>query len=259
MIAAFLAAATPAEPTNAWQWLTDSSTREISHSIPHNLWLTIEHAGAGSLIAIAIAVPLALVLAHYGKAEILSSWIVNLGRVIPTIAVLGVFVVASLRNGYGFAPWPIIFALALLALPPVFANTYTAVRQVPVDAVSAARAMGLSERQIMTDVELPLALPLIMAGIRVAVTQVVATEALGALFGSEGLGIYISYGLSVSDLYQIQGGAILVAGTALAADIVLGVTARAFVPRGLRATRTTEAKPSRRRAPHTATPPQIRV
>ena len=249
-----LIAAASAEPTNAWQWLTDSSTREISHSIPHNLWLTIEHAGGGALIAVAVGVPLALVLAHYRKAEVLSAWIVNLGRVIPTITILAVFVVASLRNGYGFAPWPIIFALALLALPPVFANTYTAIRQVPADAVGSARAMGLGERQIMTSVELPLALPLIMAGIRVAVTQVVATEALGALFGSEGLGIYISYGLSVSDIYQVQGGAVLVAGTAMAADLVLGLVARAVVPKGMRRSGRRTARTPRWRAALTTGP-----
>lgn len=231
-------------PTNPWQWFRDSSARAVSGPIPHNLWLTLEHALGGSAIAIVVGVPLALVLAHYGKAEVVSGWIVNLGRVIPTLAVLGFLVVLSLRNGYGFAPWPITIALALLALPPVFANTYTAVRQVPADAVGAARAVGLSERQIMAQVELPLAAPLILAGIRVAVTQVVATEALGALFGSEGLGIYIRFGFAGDDIVQIQAGAILVAGTAAMTDLVLGLVARAVVPKGIR-----QARPRRRPSP----------
>ena len=224
-----------AEPTSLWQWLGDSSSRSVSGSIPHNLWVTAIHALGASAIAIAVAVPLGLVLAHHRRAEVLSSWLVNLGRIIPTITILALAVVVSLRNGYGFAPWPIVFALTLLALPPIFANTYTAVRGAPADAVGSARAMGLTETQIMAGIELPLALPLILAGIRVAVTQVVATEALGALFGGGGLGIYVRFGFAGNDIYQIQAGALLVAGTAMAADLVLALLARFAVPSGIRA------------------------
>lgn len=235
MIIPAFSALLAAEPTNMWQWLSDSSTRDISGSIPHNLWLTAEHSLGASAIAIAVAVPAAVALAHFRRAEVLSSWLVNLGRIVPTITILAIAVVVSLRNGYGFAPWPIIFALTLLALPPIFANTYTAVREAPPDAVSSARAMGLGEIQIMTTVELPLALPLVLAGIRIAVTQVVATEALGALFGGGGLGLYVRFGFAGNDAPQIQAGALLVAGTAMAADLVLVLLARLAVPAGIRA------------------------
>lgn len=238
--------------TSVWDWLADSSQRTYTHSIPHNLWLTAEHALSASALAVLIAIPPAVVLAHFRKAEAASTWVVNLGRVIPTVTILAIFVVASLRNGFGFAPWPIIFALTLLALPPMFANTYTAVRGVPADAVSAARAMGFTEAQVMRRVELPLALPIILAGVRVAVTQVVATEALGALFGSEGLGIYISSGTSVSDLHEIQAGALLVAGAALVADLSLAVAGHLAVPRGVRRVAPI-ARP--RRGPRRATDP----
>lgn len=249
--------------SSVWDWLGDSSQRTYTHSIPHNLWLTAEHALSASALAIVIAIPLAVVLAHFRKAETVSTWVVNLGRVIPTVTILAIFVVASLRNGFGFAPWPIIFALTLLALPPMFANTYTAIREVPADAVAAARSMGFTEAQVMRRVEMPLGLPVILAGVRVAVTQVVATEALGALFGSEGLGIYISSGTSVSDLHQIQAGALLVAGAALVADLSLALAGHLAVPRGVRpvgrAGRTAPHRHGMRRAtdPPTTTTPSL--
>lgn len=224
-----------AEPNNVWEWLGDSSTRSITGPILENLWITLWHSLAAGAIAIAIAVPLAMVLAHYRRAEVLSVWLVNLGRIIPTLTLLAIFVVISLRNGYGFEPWPIVIALTLLGLPPIFANTYTAIRETPPQAVDAARAMGLTESQIMTRVELPLALPLILTGTRVAMAQLVATEALGPLFGGSGLGLYIRFGFAGSDINQIQAGALLVAGTAMAVDLSMWALTRWAIPRGVRA------------------------
>lgn len=232
-----------AAPTNWWEWLGDSSTRSVSGPIPHHLWTTLWHALAATGVAVLIAVPLALVLAHYRRGELVSGWLVNLGRVIPTVTVLGIAVLVSLRNGFGFEPWPILFALTLLAIPPIFANTYTAVRQASPDAVAASRAMGFTERQIMARIELPLALALILTGVRVALTQLVATEALGALFGGGGLGTYINFGFAGNDPNQIQAGAILVAGTATVADLAMWLISRAVLPRGVRS-----GRPARRRA-----------
>jgi osmoprotectant transport system permease protein len=222
------------DPTNVWAWFADSSQRTVSGSIPSQLWTTLFHSLTAFAIACAIAIPLAAWLAHRGGREVVAGWIVNLGRVIPTITILGFAVLISLRNGYGFEPWPIIFALVALALPPLFANTYTAVREASPDAVSAARAIGMSEGQILRGVELPLALPLILAAGRVTLTQVVATEALGALFGSGGLGIYVRFGFANSDVVQIQAGALLVAGTAMAVDLVAWLAIRYGLPKGLR-------------------------
>ncbi|HEX2575757.1 MAG TPA: ABC transporter permease subunit [Aquihabitans sp.] len=232
-----------AEPSSLWGWLADESQRTVTGPIPQNLWTTLWHALAAGALAVALAVPLALVLAHYRKAEVVAAWLVNLGRIIPTVTILAVAVLISLRNGYGFQPWPILFALTVLAVPPIFANTYTAVLQASPDAVGSARAMGLTERQIMTGVELPLALPLILTGVRVALTQLVATEALGALFGGGGLGIYVRFGFAGDDIYQIQAGALLVAGTAMAVDLLMWLVARRAVPRGVRAPRTRRTDP----------------
>lgn len=219
---------------NVWDWLRDPAERAVTGSIPHNLSLTLQHACLAVLLSTVLAVPLAAWLAHVRRGELVASTLVNLGRVVPTLTILAVAVVVSLERGLGFAPWPIVVALTALSVPPIFANTYTAIRSVPPDAVHAAEAMGLSGRQVLTGVELPLATPLLLGGIRVALTQAIATEALGALFGGGGLGIYVAVGLAVNDGHAIQAGALLVAGTAMAADALLAACARAATPRGLR-------------------------
>lgn len=233
------------DPSNVWEWLRTPAERAVTGSIPHNLWLTLQHAGWAVLLSVVIAVPLAAWLAHIRRGELLASTLVNLGRVIPTLTILAVAVVVSLRQGYGFAPFPIVIALAAMCLPPIFANTYTAVREVPAETVAAAEAMGMSSVQVLWRVELPLALPLLLTGIRVALTQAIATEALGALFGGGGLGVYISLGLAANDNYAVQGGALLVAGAAMTADALLVVLTRAITPRGLRSTSTRRGRRAR--------------
>lgn len=222
------------EPTNVWQWLGDSSQRTVTGDIPSQVWTTLWHSVLAFAIAAGAAIPAAAVLAHFRKVEVLSSWLVNIGRVIPTVTIVAVFVIISLRNGYGFEPWPIVIALVLLALPPLYSNTYTAVRDASPEAVSAARAMGLTELQILRQVELPLATPLILAASRVAITQVVATEALAALFGGTGLGQYITFGLANRDIYEVQAGALLVAGLAMTVDLLFWAVTRFLVPAPLR-------------------------
>ncbi|HWJ96523.1 MAG TPA: ABC transporter permease subunit [Acidimicrobiales bacterium] len=238
------------EPTNVWQWLNDSSERTVTGDIPTQAWTTLWHSVLAFVIAAAAAIPLAAVLAHFRKAEVLSTWLVNIGRVIPTVTIVAVFVIISLRNGYGFEPWPIVFALVLLALPPLYSNTYTAVRDASPEAVGAARAMGLTELQILRRVELPLATPLILAASRVAITQVVATEALAALFGGTGLGQYITFGIANRDIYEVQAGAVLVAGLAMSVDLVFWFVTRFLVPKPLR------PAPANRRPIHRLRPVQ---
>ncbi|MCB0976686.1 MAG: ABC transporter permease subunit [Acidimicrobiales bacterium] len=239
-----------AAPGNVWEWLHDPTARAATGPIPHNLWLTLQHAGWAVVISTLLAVPLAAWLAHTGRGETIAATVVNLGRVIPTLTILAVAVVVSLERGYGFAPWPIVIALTAMCLPPIFANTYTAIRNVPAETVTAAKAMGLSGSQVMTRVELPLALPLLVAGIRVALTQAIATEALGALFGGGGLGVYIAVGLATNDHPAIQAGALLVAGAAMTADVVLAALARALTPHGVRSSpvrRSRSTRPARAR------------
>jgi osmoprotectant transport system permease protein len=234
------------EPTNVVQWFTDLEARDGLRPIPEQVWLTVWHSAVALAVVIVIAVPLAIVLAHHRKGELAAAWVINVGRAIPTVTVLGLLVIVSLRNGFGLEPWPIIIALVLLGLPPAFTNTYAGVRGADDGAVSAARAMGLTHRQVMQRVELALAVPVIMVGVRTAAIQIVATEPLAAFFGSEGLGAYLRAGLSRRDFVTVQAGALLVAGVAIATELVLMATGRALVPRGLRV-RAASARAERRR------------
>jgi osmoprotectant transport system permease protein len=223
-------------PSNVLEWFTDLEYRANSGSIPEQAWITIWHSALAVTIVAMLAVPLAVWLAHHRKAELIAPWVINIGRAVPTITIVGILVIISLRAGYGLEPWPIVIALVLLGLPPTFTNAYTGVRGVDPSAVDASRAMGFTHRQVMQRVELPLALPLIMAGIRIATVQIVATEPLAAFFGSDGLGAFLRAGLA-DRLYggvQVQSAALLVAGLAIAADVaLLGVT-RLVVPKGVR-------------------------
>ena len=239
-------------PTNVLEWFTHRAPRAVAGPIPDQLWSTVWHSSVALLVVIAIAVPLGAVLAHRRRGEQIASFFVSIGRAVPTITIVGIAVIVSLRNGYGFEPWPILVALVLLGLPPVFANTYAAVRNVDEGPVGAARAMGSTDLQVLLRVELPLALPVVLAGVRTAAVQIVATEPLGAFFGGKGLGFYLSQGLAVRDSNQVQAGALLVAAAAMATKVTLVLVARALVPKGIRRAGGTRQGAVRRRSSDTA-------
>jgi len=232
-------------PSNVVEWFTDLENRAGEAPIWENLWLTVWHSAVATAIVVVLAVPTAVLLAHYRRGELVATWFVNIGRAIPTVTVLGLLVIASLRNGFGLEPWPIIIALVLLGLPPTFANTYAGVRGVDPSAVGAARAMGLTHGQIRRRIELPMALPLIFAGIRTATVQIIATEPLAAFFGSEGLGAYLRAGLSRRDFVEVQAAALMVAGVAIGAELLLLLIGRLVTPEGVRIA-THERRASRR-------------
>ena len=232
-----LVAGLDGDPSNVLEWFTDLDHRASSGSIPEQACLTIWHAGLATTVAVLLAVPVAVLLAHHRKGELAASWVVNIGRAVPTITIVGVLVIVSLRNGYGLEPWPIVIALVLLGLPPTFTNTYAAVRGVDPSAVGPTEAVRLTHRQVLQRVELPLALPVIIAGVRTAAVQIVATEPLAAFFGGEGLGAYLRAGLARRDTVGVQAGALLVAGVAIATELTLLLAGRLVVPEGIRRSR----------------------
>jgi osmoprotectant transport system permease protein len=179
-------------------------------------------------IALVIALPLGLWLGHKHRGSFLAVNVANLGRALPSLAVIAVGFVFL---GVGF--WSVALALVVLAIPPILTNAYVAVDSVQADAVEAARGMGMTDRQIITRIELPLALPLIFAGIRTATVFVVATATIAAVAGGGGLGDIIvnqaGYGLE-----GVIGAAICVSVLALAADGAVGLLQRALTPAGLR-------------------------
>ena len=174
-----------------FEWLFDPGSWTGRNGILTSLGDTVVLCSIVVVIASVTMIPLAAWLAHTRRGEVSVSWMVTLSRAIPTFAVAGLLVPISLRNGWGFEPWPIFIALLLLALPPIFLNTYTAIRQVSPGVVEAARAMGYSESDVLFRVELALGTAVILDGVRVAAITVVATEPIRAFLGGDGLGRYV--------------------------------------------------------------------
>jgi osmoprotectant transport system permease protein len=183
------------------------------------------------LAAIFIAFPIGLYIGHARRFEFAAVTIANFGRAIPSFAILALALPISIELGLGLGFWPTFTALFLLALPPIMTNTYIGVRNVDADTVESARGMGLSERQLLGGIEIPLAAPLIIAGVRTAAVQSVATATLGALVAGGGLGEYIRLGFRAGDEASLVGGALLVATLAVATEVVLGVVERAARPK----------------------------
>jgi osmoprotectant transport system permease protein len=190
-------------------------------------WEHIKVSGAAIGVACAFAVPVGLVLGHAGKGELLAISISNVGRAVPSLALIAFFVAYL---GVGFTN--VTLALVLLAIPPILTNTYVGVRQVDPDVIDAARGMGLSPGEVVRRIELPLALPSIFGGIRTSAVNVVATATIAPLAGVLTLGDFI---LS-ANVYGQDGrlaGAIVVALLALFVELAFATLQRVVTPRGL--------------------------
>ena len=182
------------------------------------------------LTAMVLALPLGLVLGHTGRGGPLAINLSNLGRAVPSFAII--VLMASI---VGIGAKPAYIALVALAVPPMVTNTYTAIRSVDAEVREAAVGMGLTGGQVLRRVEVPMGLPLIMAGIRTSGVQVVATATLAALVGWGGLGRYIIDGLATREFDEVFAGAVLVALLSLLVEIGLSVLQRVVVPTGLQA------------------------
>ncbi len=180
-------------------------------------------------IAIAIAVPLGLAVASRPRAALAAMSTANIGRTLPSLAVLALVMPVL---GTGFAPS--LFALTLLALPPILINTCTGVRQVDPDIVDAARGMGMTRAEITRKVEVPIALPVIFAGIRTSAVQVVSGAVLAAYIGGGGLGDFITAGIAMMALPQLLVGAIPATLLSIGTDQLFGRLQRALTPVGMR-------------------------
>ena len=175
---------------DAFVWLNDPLNWQGPQGVPHLTWEHLYISGLAVGIAAVVAMPLALWLGHTGRGGGFTVVVTNVSRAIPTLALLTVFSATAI----GFGNRATIIALAVFAIPPLLTNTYIGVREVDPDVVEAARGMGLSGWAVLTRVELPLAVPLIAAGVRTAAVQVVATATLAALVGGGGLGVIINTG-----------------------------------------------------------------
>ena len=209
-------------------WLTDPAHWSGPEGIPvrtlQHLWYSL----LATAVAAAIALPIGVLIGHTGRGAVFAVNLTNLGRAIPT---LGILILVFTLAGFGIIP--VLVALTALAVPPIVTNSYIGVRSVDREVREAAEGMGMRGRQVLWKVELPVAMPLIMAGIRTSTVQVVATATLAAFVGLGGLGRYLIDGLSQRDLPQVVGGAILVAVLSLLTELALGRVQTLVVSRGL--------------------------
>src|SRR5438309_6307537 len=220
-----------------WRWLADPAHWQGSDGIPTRLVEHIHLSGESVLIGAAIALPAGIALGHYGRFGALAINISNAGRAVPSFAIL---VIAF--QVFGLGDTPIVLALTALAIPPMVTNSYVALREVDPDIKEAARGMGYRELAQLVRVELPLAVPLIMAGIRTSAVQVVATATLAALIAGGGFGRYVVDGFAQQDYTKLFAGAVLVAGLAMATELSLSAVERLLVPPGIQLQRTATAQ-----------------
>jgi osmoprotectant transport system permease protein len=219
-----------------WDYLSSDRAWSGQNSLPALTWAHIQISAAAVLVAALIAIPPAVLLGHVRRGGVVAVSIVNIGRAIPSYAAMALILPFALKYGFGLGFWPTVAALFLLAVPPIFTNTYTGVRTVPEETLEAARGMGMGPGQLIRQVEVPVALPLILTGLRVSAVQVVATATLGALVAYRNLGTLIVTGYTSPTKGGLLAGAILVAALALATDGFFALAERRLVrwraPRG---------------------------
>jgi osmoprotectant transport system permease protein len=211
------------------QWFLNPAHWQGDGGIPHRTFEHLAMSGAAVLTAALIALPVGIAIGHYGRGGILAINISNIGRAVPSFAVLVIAV-----ELFGIGALPAYIALVALAIPPMVTNSYIGMREVDADVREAARGMGMRERAVLLRVELPIALPLIMAGIRTSAVNVVATATLAALVAWGGLGRFIVDGFGLQDYPMMFAGAIMVAALSLIVEFSLAGAQRLSTPAGLR-------------------------
>jgi len=217
------------------QWFLDPAHWTGDGGILHRTFEHVLMSGASVLTAAAIALPVGIAIGHFGRGGILAINVSNIGRAVPSFAVLVIAV-----QLFGIGALPAFIALVVLAIPPMVTNSYIGMREVDPDVREAARGMGMRERAVLLRVELPIALPLIMAGIRTSAVNVVATATLAALVAWGGLGRFIVDGLGLQDYPMLFAGAVMVALLSLIVEFSLAGVQRLSTPAGLRPSKSSQ-------------------
>ncbi|HSJ21557.1 MAG TPA: ABC transporter permease [Nocardioidaceae bacterium] len=233
-------------------WFQDPANWQGEEGLVNRL---VEHlllTATATVVAVFLALPLTVWLGHVGRGGLLAVNISNVGRAVPTFAVLVLLSVGPVGSAdfgpYGRAGLATLVALVLFALPPIITNAYVGMREVDRDTVEAARGMGMRGTQLLRRVELPLALPLILTGVRLAVVQVWATATIAALVAGPGLGRIITLGFRRQDVGEVVAGALVVAVIALVLEGLMVLAQRFFDPVA-RARRTSALRPDPDRVP----------
>lgn len=216
-------------------WYTDPANWTGNNAIPLRLWQHLSLSIASLVVGLAIALPIGLYIGHTGRGARAVVAVSNIGRAVPSLGWLGIAYPISTglfqRAGIGFLP--AFIGLVALAIPPIVTNTYTGLRGVDPELREAARGMGMRELQLLFRVEVPVALTVIMAGIRVSAVAVVATAPLAALVGGGTLGAYILQGLALSDEVRVFAAAVMVAALAILTELGFAWLQRRAVSPGL--------------------------
>jgi len=213
-------------------WSTAGNAVPIGARIVQHLYYT----GISLFFTVIIAVPLGFFIGHTGKGRAAAIVVSNISRALPT---LGLYAALLLALGFGLVPITIV--LVILGIPPLLAGVYAGIESVDPQTVDSARAMGMTELQILGKVEIPLGMKLIFGGFRSASLQIIATVTIAGYFGfGGGLGAYLTNGLAQNDYPQMVAGAILVIALALIVDGILAVIQRFVVPTVSSGTRSTK-------------------
>ena len=228
-------------------WFGDGANWQGVDGMPNRLWEHATMCVLALLSALVLALPVGLVMGHTGRGGALVINVSNLGRAIPSFAII---VLAA--QVYGIGATPAYIALVALAVPPIVTNSFTAIQGVDREVRESAVGMGLTGRQVLTRVELPMGMPLIMAGVRTSGVQIVATATLAAIVGWGGLGRYVIDGLATRDFVEVFAGAFAVGVLSILTEIGLGALQRALVPKGLRLPQRSDDRPELSIAPGAA-------
>lgn len=221
-------------------WFADPTQWAGPNAIPVRL---VEHAAISAvslLIAALIALPIGAWIGHTGRWTAVAVNSANIWRALPSLAVIAIVlpITAAFDPQAGFLVYPTVVAMVVLALPPILVNTHAGLAGIDRGLVEAGRGQGMSEWQLFATVELPLAVNVIVTGIRSGAVQIIATATLGAIFGFGGLGRYLVDGIAQRDSGQIFGGVILVAGLVIATELLFALIQSALTPSALRLERT---------------------
>jgi osmoprotectant transport system permease protein len=225
-------------------WFSDPSNWQGSTGVPVRLWEHVWISAVSVAMATLIALPVGLYTGHTGRLAGLAINLANIGRAIPSYAILVMVLPISLSLApvLGYSPnlglsfIPTFAAMVLLAIPPILVNAHAGIQAVDRDLIEAARAMGLKEREILRQVEIPLATSVIVGGFRTAVLNVIATATIGAIVSFGGLGRFIIDGRlrGVAGIPELVAGAILVTILAVTVDLILGILQTRLTPRGVK-------------------------
>lgn len=221
---------------NILGWFTDPANWTGTGGIPSQIGYHLLYSVIALLAALAIAVPLGIVIGYTGRGEALIAGLANALRALPSLGLLVLLflIIAPIVTGKTVYVLPTIVVLVLLAVPPILTGTYAGIQSADPDAVGAARGMGFTKRQILLRVQFPCALPLLISGVRSSTLQIISTATIAAYLGLQGLGRFILDGRATANFSEMAGGAVLVAILAIVLEFGFAGLGRFIISPGLR-------------------------